>query len=278
MSEHKKIVSKEILAHYDEGLEADRLSRPSGQIELIRTQELMRRFLPPPPAVVYDVGGGAGVHAFWLAEHGYGVHLVDAVPLHIEQALQRNKDAKIGLASMAVGDARQLAQENHSADAVLLFGPLYHLTSREDRIKSLKEAHRVIKPGGVVMAVGISRFISTLNGLRAGAIGKHAFVSIMERDLEVGQHRNPSGDPEYFTTAYFHHPFELRGEVEDAGFHHEKTLAVEGPGRLLKDLETHWENPSQRAWLLKIIRRVETEPTLLGLSVHLMAVGRKNRS
>jgi ubiquinone/menaquinone biosynthesis C-methylase UbiE len=60
----------EIKEHYEKSDEARRLDQGGGQIEKVRTQELLARYLPPPPATVLDVGGGAGVYAFWLAERG----------------------------------------------------------------------------------------------------------------------------------------------------------------------------------------------------------------
>ena len=77
----------EILAYYEKGLESERLPRAAaGRLEYLRTREMLSRHLPPPPATVLDVGGGAGVYALPLAREGYSVHLVDPVPLHVEQA------------------------------------------------------------------------------------------------------------------------------------------------------------------------------------------------
>lgn len=81
----------EIVGHYNEGREQDRLVSGVGQLELARSQELLLRFLPSPPAAVLDVGGGAGVYSFWLAAREYQVHLVDATPMHIEQAQRRTE-------------------------------------------------------------------------------------------------------------------------------------------------------------------------------------------
>jgi len=76
----------EIAAFYALGLERDRLTVGPGALEFVRTQALLERYLPAPPAVIADVGGGPGRYALWLAERGYRVHLVDPIPLHIEQA------------------------------------------------------------------------------------------------------------------------------------------------------------------------------------------------
>lgn len=277
MSGPPENLSLEMLAHYESGYEARRLSRGTGQLERARTEELVKRYLPSPPAVVFDVGGGAGVYACWLAREGYEVHLVDAMPLHVEQAREASsRQPGYALASINVGDARRLAREEASVDAVLLFGPLYHLTERDDRIAALGEARRILRPGGLVLAAVISRFASVLDGLFLQLLDDPEFQGIVRRDLADGQHRNPTNHPAYFTTAFFHHPEELKREMEEAGLRHEGTLAIEGPGWLLQDFENHWGDDGRRTRLLDAVRAVEAEASLLGASAHLMAVARKD--
>jgi hypothetical protein len=70
----------EMLAHYEEGIERERLLRGgAGRLENLRTWELLVRYLPPAPVTVLDVGGGAGAYALPLAREGYAVHLIDPV-------------------------------------------------------------------------------------------------------------------------------------------------------------------------------------------------------
>ncbi|WUX81429.1 class I SAM-dependent methyltransferase [Streptomyces sp. NBC_01426] len=128
-------------------------SSATGRLEFERTQELLRRYLPPAPARVLDVGGGPGTHAGWLTEEGNEVLLLDPVPKHVEQARERAPRCVAQL-----GDARDLDVEAGTFDAVLLLGPLYHLAERGDRLAALREASRVVVPGGVVAAAGISRY------------------------------------------------------------------------------------------------------------------------
>jgi SAM-dependent methyltransferase len=266
----------EIDSHYAAGLEAGRLAQGSGRLELARTQEILRRFLPPPPAVVADVGGGPGLYACWLAGLGYQVHLYDPVPLHVAQAEEASRAQPAHpVASCAVRDARALGRPDGSTDAVLLLGPLYHLTDRADRLAALREARRVLRPGGTLVAAAISRFASALDGLRGGYLDDPAFAAIALRDLADGQHRNSTGHPAYFTTAFFHHPDELRQEVADAGLTQGHLLAVEGPAWLLQDFDAHWDDPGRRERLLDVVRRTEADPSLLGASAHLLAVARK---
>lgn len=266
---------QEVLAHYAEGLEASRLLSNTGRLELARTKELISRFLPPPPTSVLDVGGGAGVYSLWLARQGYDVHLVDPVPLHIEQALAASALQPVNpIADCVLGDARELAFPDESADAILLLGPLYHLTNQADRFAALAEAKRVLRPNGLLFTAGVSRFASALDGLREGLLSDPEFVAIVQQDLVDGQHRNPNNHPAYFTTSFFHHPDELAAEVRTAGFTLRGTFAVEGPAWLLQNLNEQWQDVGKRAQLLDAIRWLESEPSLLGASAHIIVVAR----
>lgn len=263
-----------IAAHYASGYEADRLHQGAGQLDRERSRELLERFLPPAPAIILDIGGGPGGHACWLAQRGYRVHLIDITPLHVELARRAStRQSEAPLASAEVGDARALSWGSETADAVVLFGPLYHLTDRADRIHALGEARRVLRPGGMLIAAAISRFASALDGLCRGFLRDPQFVEIVSRDLIDGQHRNPTGRPEYFMDTFFHHPDELRAEVVEAGFRAARVYGVEGPGWLLPDFDSWWEHSEHRDRLLHLARTVENEASLLGASAHLVAIG-----
>lgn len=261
------ILDPDVLAYYARGREQSRLATTS-RLEYLRTRELLGRFLPPPPARVLDVGGGAGAYAVPLVESGYDVVLVDPVPLHVDQARQS------GVASAVVGDARSLEFDDDSFDAVLMLGPLYHLTEREDRVCALREAARVVRPSGVIVVAVISRFASTLDGLHAGFLMDDRFERIVQTDLATGRHDNADGEPGWFTTAYFHHPDELEAEFIDAGCRVVDVVAIEGPTSGVPDLAAWLEDEERRAVLLRAISRVESEPSLLGSSSHILVVGR----
>lgn len=265
----------EMAAHYESGIEETRLST-WGQLEFIRTMEILHRYLPSPPATVGDVGGGPGAYAWPLATDGYTVHLLDPMSLHIGQAqVARPVSGTAELASVQVGDARQLPWADDTIDVVLLLGPLYHLTELGDRLSALSEARRVLRPGGLLIAAAISRFASTYDGLVHGFIAEPRFRSIVERDVREGQHRNPERRPDWFTTAYFHHPNELTDEVSQGGFDIDALLAVEGPGGWLGNLDWWLAEESRRDALLTVIRSVGSDPSLLGASPHLLAVAHK---
>jgi SAM-dependent methyltransferase len=266
-----------IKEYYDRSPEESRLELWS-PLEEARTRELILRHAPPAPAVVLDVGGAAGAYAFWLADRGYKVSLLDATPRLVDVARTRNEQATRPLAGCEVADARALPQPNDSADMVLLLGPLYHLLQPEDRHTALTEAARVLREGGVLIAAAISRWGSVLDGLARELLRDPSFAPIVERDLEDGNHRNPTGELDYFTTAYFHRPEDLRREVSEAGLEVEGLYGIEGPGWIMPDLPDRWKDPERRDIVIEVARLLESEPAMLGCSAHLMAVARKSKT
>jgi SAM-dependent methyltransferase len=263
-------IPPEIVAHYSLGTEDSRLGAGTNRLEFVRTCDILRRFLPAAPARVLDVGGGPGAYARWLTGAGYLVHLVDPVPLHVEQA----RAASNGY-SVALGDARNLQERDSSADAVLLLGPLYHLTDESDRLKALAEAARVVRPGGLVVAAAISRFAALLDGLWRDRLDDPEFARIVDGVLHDGRHLPMLEGPGWFTTAYLHHPAELAQEVTDAGLVLSGVLAVEGPGCLMPDFDLRWQDERSRQQILRTVARVEEEPSMLGVSAHLLALAHR---
>lgn len=256
--------------YYEAGREQRRLGAGAGLVEAERTRDVLLRHLPAAPARILDVGGGPGAYATWLEDLGHDVTLVDPVPLHVEQArvvLRRGR--------AAVGDARRLEEPDGSFDSALLLGPLYHLPERADRLAALREARRVVRPGGLVAAAAISRFASAFDGMARGHLADPAFARIVDGDLRDGRHVNDGGRPEWFTTAYFHRPEELREELVAAGLDVERVVGLEGPTWLLSDLETQWADSARRERWLRILRTVEEEPSILGVSAHLLAVAHR---
>lgn len=259
-----------IRQYYERGGEADRLAGafPSGPLELERTKELILRHLPEGLSDVLDVGGGPGVYAEWLADQGHRVRLIDPVPLHVRQA-----EARSSSIDAALGDARRLDAADRCVDVVLLLGPLYHLTSRSDRIVALRESHRVLRPQGQLFAAGISRYAALWDLLvRLDRFDEPDVAERVRRAVATGTF---DGHAEgLFTTAYFHQPEDLRSEVAEAGFEAVDLFNVEGPGFVVTNFTERWADPTRRAALLDAARLVEREPSLLGAASHLLVVAR----
>ncbi|GAA1236248.1 hypothetical protein GCM10009665_28020 [Kitasatospora nipponensis] len=267
-------LAPEILAYYTRGDEEGRLLRGTNRLELWRTQDVLRRLLAPlaedaarrgTALRILDVGGGAGIHAQWLAADGHRVELVDPVPLHVEQA------GRLAGVTATLGDARALAAADGSADVVLLLGPLYHLPEREDRLRALAEARRVLRPGGLVVAATINRFAGVHDCVRSGSYFTPANQAVTDACVATGALR-PGGTANLFTTAYFHLAADVPVEFTEAGLTTTGQYGLEGAVWLL-GVEERLDDPEQRALLLDVLRRAESEPSLLGVSGHLLTAG-----
>lgn len=271
---HPTVEDQWVQAHYRGAREVDRLDRPRGQLEWERTKELALRYLPPPPGVVADIGGGPGRYALWLAGLGYQVEHRDLMAEHVEQLRGALTGEALGRIATAQADARDLADlPDRSVDAVLLLGPLYHLSRRPDRMQVLAEAARIAKPGGVVLAAAISRWSARLDAY----IGQKLYQAFPETTAQLPTIERTGWIPPLVAggfTAYTHRPRQLWAEVRSAGLIPEALVGIEGVGYLLADLEERLNCPTHRQMLLDSARALEAVPELLGVSPHLLVVAR----
>lgn len=244
---------------FDEG---SRLTTRSAQgpLEFLRTQELVTERIAVGSRVL-DVGGGTGIHAAALAASGHDVVLIDPVAGQVDQALRH------GTFSAQVGDARQLDFADESFDAVLLFGPLYHLRSKVDRLRCLMEAARVVVPGGLVFAAAIPRFI------------RHAVITLHLDDADsyptalVGLLQDGTPPPGgRFPGGHFHTSGELGSELAEAGLVDVELHAVEGVAGIALE-EVSGDDPELLEAALVLARKTGQIPGIRDFSNHVMAIG-----
>ncbi|MGC5289594.1 class I SAM-dependent methyltransferase [Micromonospora sp. DT231] len=246
--------------------EDQRLSaRPQARLEWTRTMELLLDLLPGPGARVLDIGGGTGEYARALVDAGYKVRLVDLVPSHVAQARAGQPPVEA-----EVGDARALPDADGVYDAALLLGPLYHLVRRVDRLQALREAVRVTRPGGHVVAAVISRFAGPLDFAATGRLDRRlldearALLTDGVNDAQIG-----------FTHAYFHRVEELTDECSAAGLTDVVVHGVEGPAWTAAEAAANGSAADTVfAAALDLARLYSSEPALISSSAHLLAAGR----
>jgi ubiquinone/menaquinone biosynthesis C-methylase UbiE len=264
-----------IKAYYAQEIEKDRLNLDHFKLEGIRTKEIIRRYLVSDNLNIVDIGGGAGFYAFWLQSLGHRVSLIDLSPKNIALANDYAEKHQANLNVCRVGDATNLPFSDNEFDMALLLGPLYHLTEKEERIKALTEAKRVVKPGGMVLTAIISRYASLIDGFKRNLISDDRFEKILMDDLQNGVHKNDTDNLEYFTTAFFHTPQLIKEEISESGMKLEKLLAVESVGWLVDDLSEKMKDQSYWTKVHKIIGSIESNDDLLPMSPHIIAVAGK---
>jgi SAM-dependent methyltransferase len=268
-------------AYYELGKEADRLgARGPGRLEFERTQEIVLRSLPPAPAVVADIGGGPGRYALWLADLGYRVRHRDLVPLHVAQVTAAAAGfaagapgAADGGVESAVGDARVLDLADASVDAVLLLGPLYHL-DRADRVRTLREAGRIVRPGGPVFGAAITRWAARLDGVLTQRLYEtEPDMEQMVAEVERTGVLRPLGLGSF--CGFTHRPEELRAEAQEAGLEVTDLVCVEGAAIMLADLTERGADPEAWRIVLDSARALERVPELMGVGPHLLVTARR---
>lgn len=268
----------EVFDFYNNGAEKGRLERGLGIVEFYRTKEVLSNYIVKKGNIIYDVGGGIGVYSSWLASEGNEVHLLELTPNAVKYAIK--SQSKDNLFKAEVCDARNINRENESADIVLLMGPLYHLQNKEDRKKVLNEAKRVLKKGGILFSVGISKFSSTTWALSTYGNGNEflddpIYFNMIQNELISGVHIRPKEYSNFITQAYFHTPRELQEELEVVGFETIQKHAIEGVIWFKPFLNEYWKDEEKRNILLKILNQTDTEESLMGMSPHFMIVSKK---
>jgi len=277
-----KHIDPGVLADYNRGVEKNRLRQDLGLIEFARTKELLLETLPPPPATVYDIGGGYGEYAWWLASQGYDVQLFDISEAHIAMSAALGEEYPgVSLRSAEVADAVRIDRPGASADAVLCMGPLYHIIDENERLAALKECRRLLRPGGRLFAAAITPYATLLwatnvFGTKNRLLEEEAFIKMCAHEIASGAHIPPE-DSAYrgIGRSFFHAPDALERELAAGGFEEITLHGVVGAGWLAPDLDEKWNDPTAREAILRSVRMLDGRRDILGLSTHLLAVARK---
>ncbi len=265
---------EKIANYYASFDEWKRLDSPEGALEFQLTCEIILNTLKPGSSVL-DLGGGPGRYTFFLADNGYRCHLADISIKNIEEAKRRLKEfsnAK-NIDGMDVINAIDLTQyPDNSFDAVLAFGPFYHLTDREERKKCLSEIFRVTRSGGKALIAFIP-LLSGMKGLIERSLLKPEQVNseTFRLALETGVFKNESD--EGFQEGYYARSEDLVSEIEEAGLVVESKRSIRGLGvRLEKEVLSA---PKHADAILQTITETAGRPEIIELCGHAIVISIK---
>lgn len=218
--------SDSIQAYNDQNAQTEWERLDRHKMEFAITCRALGEFLPPAPGRVLDCGGGPGRYAIHLAQAGYVVTLFDLSAQNLALAQQKAAEARASVESFVQGSALDLSQFAGDAfDSVLLLGPLYHLLEASDRLRAVREALRVLKPGGRLLAGFITLFAAFRDPIAKGYLRScYEDPGMVQNMLQT--HVNPPDKG--FTAAWFSHPDEIRPLMEMGGCRTLTMLGVEG--------------------------------------------------
>lgn len=263
-----------VQAYYDARGESEwhRLDNPyEGAVE----QELHRRAfleLVPEGARILDLGGGPGRWTIWLAGRGHRVVLADLSEVMLEIARRELAGAGVEAEAVLKVDARDLGRfTDGEFDAVLALGPFYHLVAAADRARAAAEIHRVLRPGGLLVATVMTRY-SWLVGQMLESGSRR--LAAARRLLDDGVYRNE--EPGRFTEAYLHRPPEVAPFFERAGFETVRLMASQSFLYLVQEqvADLRERDPEGYDALLDMAYSAATDPSISGISGHLLYAGR----
>ncbi|MHC1696028.1 MAG: class I SAM-dependent methyltransferase [Eubacteriales bacterium] len=269
-----KSIDKDVLEGYNSGRERGRLHQGLGLIEFQRTKEILLQTLPSPPAVIYDIGGGYGEYSCWLASLGYDVYLYDISETNIRMSMELQDEYGVKLKEAIVADARSISRPDESADAILLFGPLYHIVEREERLLALKECFRLLKHNGLLFTAAITSYATTIKFVASyhynSLLDDDNFFDMLKTTVKTGKHtKKPMG------LSHFHKPDELRSEIDCVGFTSTDIRGVIGPCWLIQNLDEVWTDETRRENIMRVVRLLEKEESIMGLSTHILSISKK---
>ena len=278
-----KTIDNAVLAFYEEGREYNRLRTDIGLIEFERSKEILLENLPTPPAAIYDIGGAYGEYSWWLASLGYEVHLFDLSETNIKMSKKLAKEYPgCSLAASEVCDARKVPRADNSADAVLLMGPLYHITDYEERIRAIRESFRLLKKGGVLFSAALTPYSVLLDNLTVYSpnggsyLENPDFLAMVERELKDGTHINPNKEVYAgLGSSHLHTAKALKAELRVGGFSDSVVHGTMGGAWLANNIDELWKNEKSRNILMTTVRLLDTHDEIIGLSCHLLAVSKR---
>ena len=270
----KQLISTALNDFYNKASEETRLDSGMGFFEFERIKSLIERHLSKTNATIIDVGGGTGKYSEWLAQMGHDVHMIEPVEKHIKLAQKRAQQLKNPF-SVTLGESRNLELKNEVADLVILHGPLYHLQKKEDRLKTIQEAKRVLKKGGIVLGFAINSSASTVAGLMQGLVHKKPFFEMCKTELTTGVHNPPKEFPWLLSDGFYHKPKQLKKEFTSQGLEIVNLFAVEGMIWLDNEYFANMLNLQKKKTVLALLEVTEKDECVLSFSPHMMLVAKK---
>jgi S-adenosylmethionine-dependent methyltransferase len=207
-------------SYYSRFGEWERLDAPEGALEFRRACSMLDAHLHPRSRVL-DLGGGPGRYAIKLATDGHHVVLADMSVTLLEAARQRV--AQLGPLAGVVESIDEVNATDlrrypvHAFDAVIAFGPFYHLLSGEERASAAREMWRVLRPQGLAFVAFIPR-LSGIAGLleRAAMFPEQVPAGTLTTAATTGVFRN--GSASGFQEGYYPTLAEVQSLFEAAGF------------------------------------------------------------
>lgn len=244
------------------------------RMEFAIAAKALEEYLPPSGSVI-DIGGGPGRYSLWLASKGYEVTLADLSAANLKRATELSdaRPTPERIRAFIHANAVDLSVlPDARFDAALLMGPLYHLLKEDERRAAVREALRILKPGGTLFASFIARYAPIIDVI----VGDPAWLvehnEEMEEFLVFGFQTAERAAP--FTSFYTAHPADVEPFMESCGASTVTLLAQEGLAAGREQEVNKLEGSAWQKWV-DLNYRLASDLHLLAGAEHLLYVGKK---
>ncbi len=262
----------DIRAFYNSGVEKEHARLEEHQLEYDLTWRYLEQYLPAQGSIL-EIGAATGRYTLELAKRGYRITAVDLsaelIAVNRKRLIEGGLDQQVRLVT---ADARDLSAVTEKPfDAVLLMGPLYHLIVEDDRKAALKEALERLRQGGILFSAFVSRFGTMSHLIRNNP-------SWIENQAEVqsvlANGKRPDDFPRGGFRGYLAAVEEIIPLHESAGLETIRLAGVEPIIAADDDSYNKLEGQQRELWL-NLLYAVSTEPSIMGVSRHLLYIGKK---
>lgn len=260
----------ELELYYNKFNEEKRLDSRHGQVEFVTSMKYIHKYLgemeqtkPKSEIKILDVGAATGRYSVPLAEEGYDVTAVEPVKHNLARLKAKGSSVKA-----YQGNAMKLKRfEDNSFDAVLVFGPMYHLHEKEEKLKALSEAKRVAKPGGIIFVAYIMNEYSVIT------------YAIKEKHIKEGVEKGMLDENFHCTkTANALYSFVRTEDIEElnqiAGLERVQVIAADGAANYIRTYLNALDEEEFKYFIQYHLSTCE-RADLLGASGHLVDILRK---
>lgn len=182
--------------YYNKFNEEKRLLSRHGQVEFFVTTKYLLDYLSNNFNLkILDVGAGTGRYSIFLYEQGFkNITAVELCKPNIGQFKTKLKKNGYDI-KVLQGNALDLSKFNDNEfDVTLIFGPMYHLHSSEEKIQVLKEASRVTKNNGYIFVAYVMNDYCVVS---YGFIDNHILETIEQGKLNNDYHATMNNDDLY---------------------------------------------------------------------------------
>ncbi len=258
--------------YYNKFNEEKRLNSRHGNIEFVISMKYVHKYLEfiaeggkkdKSQIQILDIGAGTGRYSVPLSEEGYAVTAVELVKHNLGVLKAKGSGVKA-----YQGNALKLKRfEDNSFDITLLFGPMYHLKTREEQLQALLEAKRVTRPGGyILVAYVMNEYAFLTYGIKEG----HVLENMAEGKLDDSFHVRPGDDDLYM----FMRTEDIASLNEEAGLKRVQIISPDGPANHMRREVNALTEAQYQAFIqyqLSVCERAD----LLGASAHTVDILQK---